>query len=195
MKLVKTINFWLYVVVSGLVLDDIDPNETESTIVSDYWADHPNATGFADPRRLAPDAGDKSCTFGVMCVIQLTGTGLAMTDKVRIILSDDTCGSGEAITTITNPIPVPAPWTSETTPITLVPYVMYVMGTPTYGGGRTYDLCWGANPSVTADFSTTVGVFTVNGPANADTNCFLTEECRLTLGGLGFAATNKLRLY
>ncbi len=137
-----------------------------------------------------PDVGNEQCTLTETCSLQLSGVGLADTNKVRIIASSDSCGGAAGVESITGL----SGTTSVTTGGSSNVYAVASSETSTGVHGTGYKLCWGHNPSGNADYMFDVGTFTLNGAAAADFTCPLTDACSIQLTGTGLASTNKVKV-
>ena len=102
-----------------------------------------------------PLVGNEDCTLTETCSLQLSGVGLADTNKLRIIASGENCGSAAGVTSITGL----SGTTSVTTGGTSNEYVV-ASGQITAGvHGAGYKLCWAhdPDPTGTADYMFEVG--------------------------------------
>ena len=139
-----------------------------------------------------PLVGNEDCTLTETCSLQLSGVGLADTNKLRIIASSDNCG-GAAVVGVTS-ITGLSGTTSVTTGGTSNVYAV-ASGQITAGGhGAGYKLCWGHNPSGNSHYMFEVGTFTLNGAAAEDFTCPLTDACSIQLSGTGLANTNNVKV-
>ena len=131
-----------------------------------------------------PLVQDFDCPLTFPCVVQLTGTGLASTNKVRVVSSDQICSTSAAM---------PSGYAGAT-------FATYSLP----GGLNTFDLGTATTGEATAGFQLCfahdsshlfrVGVFQVSGPLTGATACTLSEACSLQLAGVGLASTNVLRI-
>ena len=137
-----------------------------------------------------PTVGNEECTLTETCSLQLSGVGLADTNKLRVIASSGSCGSAAGVTSIT----VLSGTTSVTTGGSSNVYAVASSATSTGVHGSGYKLCWGHNPSGNADYMFEVGTFTLNGAAAADFTCPLTDACSIQLTGTDLASTNKVKV-
>ena len=139
-----------------------------------------------------PNVGNEDCTLTEACSLQLSGAGLADTNKLRIIASSDNCG-GAAVVGVTS-ITGLSGTTSVTTGGTSNVYAVASSQITAGVHGSGYKLCWAHNPSGNADYKFEVGTFTLKGPAAADFTCPLTDACSIQLSGTGLANTNNVKV-
>ena len=139
-----------------------------------------------------PLVGNEDCTLTETCSLQLSGVGLADTNKLRIIASSDNCG-GAAVVGVTS-ITGLSGTTSVTTGGTSNVYAVASSQITAGVHGSGYKLCWAHNPSGNADYMFEVGTFTLKGAAAADFTCPLTDACSIQLSGTGLANTNNVKV-
>ena len=137
-----------------------------------------------------PSVGNEDCTLTETCSLQLSGVGLADTNKLRIIASGDNCGSAAAVTSITGLSGTTSVTTGGTSNVYAVASGQITAGV--HGSG--YKLCWGHNPTGNSDYMFEVGTFTLNGAAAEDFTCPLTDACSIQLSGTGLANTNNVKV-
>ena len=137
-----------------------------------------------------PTVGNEECTLTETCSLQLSGVGLADTNKLRVIASSGSCGSAAGVTSIT----VLSGTTSVTTGGSSNVYAVASSETSAGVHGTGYKLCWGHNPTGNVDYMFEVGTFTLNGPAAEDFTCPLTDACSIQLTGTGLANTNNVKV-
>jgi hypothetical protein len=149
---------------------------------------------------LGPLAQDVICTMTALCNVYLTGTGLHVTNNLRILNSNDTCSSAAAL---------PSGYGNgfrrrygaEMVFLDDVAGTIYFgvcdsctdysFGYPTEGlSSPDFILCWAfdANPTFQ------VGSFQISGPFTRATACTLTMSCTLQIAGVGLASSNVLRI-
>ena len=125
------------------------------------------------------------CIKGEECILTLTGIALANTNKLLVITSSSTCGSGAVAATF-SPMQVETLVQDGT-------FTEYRLGRPNIGTAQAgYTLCWSASPSITSDFMLTLGDFTVTGPNVQDEACTFGVSCVIALIGLDLTSTNKV---
>jgi hypothetical protein len=134
-----------------------------------------------------PAAQTTECTLTADCIIQLTGTGLASTNRVKVLLASDICATHAAPATgYTGALLTPQPPTSTTATETV-----FDLGHATTGVATTaLHLCWMHENS----FAFSVGIFQMSGPTAVVTECMMTQACLVQLTGVGLTATNKVRI-
>jgi hypothetical protein len=155
-----------------------------------------------------PLVGERQCTLGVDCQIQLEGHGLESTNAV-VILSEGSCGNSSAT------VDWVATQTWTAVQANASDFFSYDMGKPIYGqAGGGYKLCWASNPrAVNATVKETPAVgpahqlvnfsledfnveidpdFGLVGPYRGEFECDLGAMCRVTISGFGLVAQNKL---
>ena len=137
-----------------------------------------------------PSVGNEDCTLTETCSLQLSGVGLADTNKLRIIASGDNCGSAAAVTSITGLSGTTSVTTGGSSNVYAVASSAITAGV--HGSG--YKLCWGHNPSGNSHYMFEVGTFTLNGAAAEDFTCPLTDACSIQLSGTGLANTNNVKV-
>ena len=139
-----------------------------------------------------PLVGNEDCTLTEPCSLQLSGVGLADTNKLRIIASSDNCG-GAAVVGVTS-INGLSGTTSVTTGGTSNVYAVASSQITAGVHGSGYKLCWAHNPSGNADYMFEVGTFTLNGPVAENFECPMTVACSIQLTGTDLANTNKVKV-
>jgi len=130
-----------------------------------------------------PIQGPHVCTMSTPCNLVLTGTNLATTNKVLIVIGNSCAGTPATFAGLTNPKRAKS---SDA--------YGYELGIPSAGTpGNAYSICWAHEPSSNADFLTRLGTFSINGPtAVALAECTLGLPCVVTVSGFGLASTNKI---
>lgn len=145
---------------------------------------------------------DYKCTMGVACTIQVSGAGLAATNKVRLIDSGSSCGSA-ALTThfdTVHVLPDGSTFISDPDVTNAVPYDVFVFGTQVQGThGAGYRVCWAGDMAGAAwadsDFNVLLGTFTMIGVLTEDHSCTLGLSCQLvTASQTGASAAAALRI-
>ena len=141
---------------------------------------------------LGPTVGNEQCTLTETCSLQLSGVGLADTNKVRIIASSDSCGGGSVVgvTSITGLSGTTAVATGGSSDVYAVASSAITAGV--HGSG--YTVCWGHNPSANTHYMFEVGTFTLNGPVAENFECPMTVACTIQLTGTDLANTNKVKV-
>ena len=141
---------------------------------------------------LGPTVGNEQCTLTETCSLQLSGVGLADTNKVRIIANTEACGGGSVVgvTSITGLTGTTAVTTGGSSDVYAVASSAITAGV--HGSG--YTVCWGHNPSANAHYMFEVGTFTLKGAAAEDFTCPLTDACSIQLSGTGLANTNNVKV-
>lgn len=133
---------------------------------------------------------DPSCIFTTMCILQLSGSGFAMSNGGLLIKKTSTCGDA----TPEKPDfagnywfnPVSANYSGA---------MLYEYGEPTAGtAGNSYWFCWSFRPGVDADYRVTVGTFTMGGPNNQVTQCTKGLTCTISIDGTSLDGTNHVLL-
>lgn len=134
-----------------------------------------------------PTQGPHDCTMSMSCSVQLTGTGLASSNKVLIIESSSGCGQENP--TVASFPGLQNPKQAEATVVGRFDLGIPGEGTP----GTAYSICWAHNPTSLADYRVTLGVFTMSGPNEDDVvHCTYGLSCVATVTGHGLASTNEL---
>jgi hypothetical protein len=141
-----------------------------------------------------------SCPMTVNCFVQLTGTGLAATNRAKIVASGTDCSTGAATPSDTHLGIFPnyndtAVFPSFDVAVNnSIPYDYYILGTTTVGlASSNFHLCWAFEHPHNYVFD--VGEFTFAGPFTTDAlECTLTETCLLQLTGIQLASTNGIRI-
>ena len=131
-----------------------------------------------------PLTQDVVCALTASCVVQVTGTGLANTNRARVVEASATCAVAATL---------PAGYTGASLDVSVSssPYREFNFGTATAGLANTaYQICWAADSS----YSFRVGSFQIFGPFTTNTGCTLTEVCAIQLSGVGLASTNAVRI-
>ena len=139
-----------------------------------------------------PTVGPEQCTLTETCSLQLSGVGLADTNKVRIIASSDSCGGGSVVgvTSITGLSGTTAVTTGGSSDVYAVASSAITAGV--HGSG--YTVCWGHNPSANTHYMFEVGTFTLNGPVAENFECPMTVACTIQLTGTDLANTNNVKV-
>jgi cysteine-rich repeat protein len=121
-----------------------------------------------------------------MASISITGTGLGTANRLLIVSSSDTCGSGSAHSAVVSISTVKA---STTTSDRVIAFDVRLSAT------GTFKACWwnGVGTESSSQYVQTVGELTVEGPnVNRQIECYIKTGCTLILTGSGLENRNKL---
>jgi hypothetical protein len=124
------------------------------------------------------------CPLTAHCLVQLTGTGLRSTNKVRVVSSGQLCSTSAS---------TPVGYAGAIFATYLYPGAVstFDLGTATTGEASAgYQLCFAHDSS----HSFRVGTFQISGPLTGATSCTLSETCSIQLAGVGLASTNVVRI-
>jgi hypothetical protein len=125
-----------------------------------------------------------NCILGLPCIVTITGFGLASTNKIIVTAMSDSCGSPVlnqvTMTGLTNPASIGSTLQN------------FNLGTPTSGVPGDYTICWGHNPASQSDYWVRKATLRMAGPAQAFTQCTLSENCRITLAGVRMSHLSKV---
>lgn len=124
-----------------------------------------------------------TCTMGLSCSIQVTGVNLAASNKIVVTALSDTCGSSLNV----------AVFPSAANPVSASgSFDVFNMGIPTGGVPGDYKVCWGYSPTSYTDYHVPVVTLRMGGPVARDSECTLSEPCKIDVEGVRLAHTSKL---
>lgn len=148
---------------------------------NDYWNIELGTFSIDGP---AAQGTAVTCTMGLSCTIQVTGVNLAATNQIAITALSDTCGQA-TLNLATFP--------GATNPVgTTGTFDSFDVGIPTGGQPGDYKVCWGYSPSTHTDYHVPVVTLRMGGPVAVDSECTLSEPCKIVVEGVRMAHTSKL---
>lgn len=125
-----------------------------------------------------------TCTMGLSCSIQVTGVNLAATNQIAVTALSDTCGQATLNLAV---------FPGATNPATASgSFDTFELGIPTGGVPGDYKVCWGYSPAIHTDYHVPVVTLRMGGPVARDSDCTLSEPCKIDVEGVRLAHTSKL---
>ena len=134
---------------------------------------------------IGPRTADAACTLGEPCTVQLLGSGLALTNSLRVVAAGALCTAPrQNMTGLLSPAAAASvnTWANAST---------HVLGTVTQGVAGRYELCWRHDDAGEYTF---VGSLHFKGASFGSFACKLGSPCVLSPHGTGFEETNGVLL-